>query len=299
MPVHFREALRSGRRILFDGGMGSELAVRGVAPTAAANVTAPDAVLAVHRAYREAGADVLITNTFGANPVALARSGDADQLERYVAEACRLAREALGAEGYIVGDIGPTGEFLQPHGSLTPGRMRQAFERAAGELAANGVDFLLVETLSDLNELRLALEACRSTAPTLPVAVTMAFDPARDGYRTSMGVAAADAARAMAETGADVIGANCGSITPTQMAAVVRAFRTITPLPILAQSNAGKPELAHGTVAYPLSPEAFAAASREIIRAGAQLVGGCCGAGPEHIRALRRAMDDVRKETGN
>jgi len=290
VSLSFRETLQSRRRLLFDGGMGSELTACGIQPSPAANLSAPDAVLAIHRAYREAGADVLISHTFSANPLTLAKSGDADQLSRYVAEACRLAREALGGEGFLAGDLGPTGEFLEPYGILSPDEMRQAFARTAEALAREGVDLFLVETMTAPDEMRLAAEACRSAAPELPLAVSMSFDPVPDGYRTNMGVTAAEAAKAMDEAGADIIGCNCGSIAPDQMADVVRAFGEVTPLPILAQSNAGRPELKDGMVHYPLSPEEFAADCAGILAAGAQLVGGCCGTTPAHIRALRHVM---------
>ena len=294
MNIKFAEVLHAGTRMLFDGGMGTQLDERGIPPTPATNLSAPDAVLKIQRAYREAGADVLITNTFGANPLALARSGDASNLSEYVAAACRLAREALGDRGgggFIAGDIGPSGEFLEPYGSVAPERMRKAYEQIARALADNGADLLLVETVTDLSEMHLAVEACKSVAPDLPLAVTMAFDPAPDGFRTNMGVAPADLASAMDQAGVEVVGANCGSISPEQMAELVRALRRATSLPILAQSNAGKPELKAGKVVYPLAPEPFAEAYRGILQAGAQLVGGCCGTGPDHIRALRRLMD--------
>ena len=276
MSLSFKETLQSGRRILFDGGMGSELTARCVQPSPETIVSARDTVLAIHRAYREAGADVLITNTFSANPLVLAKSGDANHLSRYVAEACRLAREALGGEGFLAGDIGSTGEFLEPYGALSENEMRQAFAWTAEALAGEGVDIFLVETMTATAEMRLAAEACRSVAPELPLAVSMSFDPVPDGYRTNMGVSAEAAATAMAQANADVIGCNCGSIAPGQMADVVRTFRKITPLPILAQSNAGRPELRKDAVHYPLSPEEFAADCVGILAAGAQLVGGCC-----------------------
>ena len=290
MRERFRALMHGGRTVLLDGAMGTQLVARGVVPSAAANVTDPDAVAAVHRAYREAGADVLITNSFGANPGALARSNDADQLERYIGEACRLAREAAGEDGYVAGDIGPTGEFLEPYGTMKPETMQAAFEASARALAAGGVDFFLVETMFDVKELALAVAACRAAAPDLPVAATMAFDPARDGYRTNTGVTVTDGARAMAQTGADIIGANCGSITPEQMSEVVRSLRGASDRPILAQANAGLPVLEGGEAVYHLMPEDFARGGLAIRNAGAQYLGGCCGTGPDHIRALREAL---------
>ena len=315
MPASFREILRSDRIMFFDGGMGTQLTERGAERSPAANVHAPDAVLAVHRAYREAGADVLLTNTLTASRPALARSGEADQLARYVAAGCALARKAaalagpfdgaqgrpaFGSEaqarrengrmgGFVAGDIGPAGELLEPYGTMTEAAMRAAFEETARLLAAGGVDLYVVETMSDIREMTLAVAACRAAAKELPVAATMAFDPSRQGgFRTSMGVSPTDAARAMAAAGADIVGANCGAITPEQMAEVVREFRRATgrPVTILAQPNAGLPELRAGQTVFGLSPEAFAAGMMQVLAAGARLVGGCCGTTPAHIAAL-------------
>ena len=213
--------------------MGTQLTARGVKPGPAANVDAPEIVLAVHRAYREAGAEVLMTNTLTASRPALARSGEADELARYVSEACALARKALGGGGYVAGDIGPTGELLEPYGTMTEEAMRAAFEETARLLAAGGVDLFMVETMSDAREMTLAVQACREAAREagrdIPVAASMAFDPSRQGgFRTNMGVSAAEAAQAMVAAGADIIGANCGSVTPEQMAEIVREFRRVT-----------------------------------------------------------------------
>jgi 5-methyltetrahydrofolate--homocysteine methyltransferase len=282
--------------IIFDGAMGTQLTARGAVSGPAANVNAPEIVLAVHRAYREAGADVLMTNTLTASRPALARSGEADELPRYVSEACKLTRQALGGSGYVAGDVGPTGELLEPYGTMTEDAMRAAFEEVARLLAAGGVDLFVVETMSDVREVTLAVQACRAAARDLPIAATMSFDPSRrGGFRTNMGVSPTEAGRAMIAAGADIIGANCGSVTPGQMAEIVREFRRATPGPILIQANAGVPELQAGKTIFRLSPEEFADGMKRVLDAGAQLVGGCCGTTPEHIRRLRQAVDGKRE----
>jgi 5-methyltetrahydrofolate--homocysteine methyltransferase len=270
--------------------MGTQLDVRGIKPSASVNVTRPEVVLEVHRAYREAGAQVLITNTFSANPRVLARENAAEQLERYVAEACRLAREAAAGDAYVAGDIGPTGGFLEPYGALTPEEMRAAFEAPARALASAGVDLFLIETMSDVKEMALAVEACRAVAPDLPVVASMSFDPVGDDFRTNTGVTAEDAARAMAEAGADVVASNCGTVSPEQMALVVQAFRNATDLPVLAQPNAGLPELKAGIVTYNLAPQDYARGLLAVLESGARLLGGCCGTSPAHIKALGEAL---------
>jgi len=290
-PSGFRRLLREGRIILFDGAMGTQLAERGVEPTPRSNLDAAAVVVRIHRDYREAGADVLITNTFGANPLALARSGEEGRAGEYVARACDLARSALAGGGFLAGDIGPSGAFLEPYGSTPPDRLRQAFETVARALREGGVDLFLVETMSDAREMSLAVEACAAVDPALPVVVSMSFEPVRDGYRTNMGVGVQDAVRAMAATGADAVGTNCGGISPDQVREVIQAFRKETDRPLLAQPNAGLPRLAGDRAVYDLSATDFARSMVEVIRAGARLVGGCCGTGPEHIRALRQALD--------
>jgi 5-methyltetrahydrofolate--homocysteine methyltransferase len=262
---------------------------------------AREKVLAVHRAYREAGADVLITNTFGVNRQVLGIRGDSDANTRYLLpdackSACELARESVVGGGFVAGDFGPTGDLLVPYGTMQEEKMRSIFLVTAGLLAKYGVDLFIVETMSDVREMTLAVQACREAASKaardIPVAASMAFDPSKQGgFRTNMGVSPAQAAQAMVAAGADIIGANCGSVTPEQMAEIVREFRSVTTQhPILAQPNAGVPELQAGQTIFRLAPEAFAEGMMHVLDAGAQLAGGCCGTTPEHIRRLRQAM---------
>jgi 5-methyltetrahydrofolate--homocysteine methyltransferase len=300
MTSEFRKKLQSGEIIVFDGAMGTELAARGATPGAEANVVAPETVLAIHRAYREAGAEVLMTNTFNTTGVALIalsgrrRAADTRAMNKSVSEACALARKALGGGGYVAADLGPTGAMLEPHGMISEEAMRAAFRETARLLAAGGADLFVVETMSDAREMTLAVQACRDVASELPVAASMAFDPSRrGGFRTNMGVPPAEAARAMIAAGADIIGANCGSVTPEQMAEIVREFRSVTQQhPILAQPNAGVPELQAGKTVFRLAPREFADGMKQVLDAGARLVGGCCGTTPEHVRLLRQQVEE-------
>jgi 5-methyltetrahydrofolate--homocysteine methyltransferase len=284
---NFRAALASGRIIFFDGAMGTMLATG----------LAPDEVL---RAYVRAGADVLITNTFDVNRQILAANSEAREALRVACKkACADAREAAGGGRFAAGDMGPSGALLEPYGTTGEATLFDAFDQTARLLGESGVDLFIVETMTDAREMKLAVEACRTAARGLnreiPVAASMAFDPSRrGGFRTNMGVSPAEAASAMAAAGADVIGANCGSVTPEQMAEIVGEFRRATPLPILAQPNAGVPELRAGRTVFRLAPEAWAAGMLKVKEAGAQLLGGCCGTTPEHIRCLRQAVEGKR-----
>jgi methionine synthase I (cobalamin-dependent) len=296
MSGEFRKALADGRIIVFDGAMGTQLAARGVEPGAVANVTHPMAVQAVHHAYRAAGADVLITNTFDINSQMRADWGTQKAHNIACQAACINARDAAGSEGFVAGDMGPMGVLLEPYGTTKESDMRAVFLVTANLLAEYDVDLFLIETMSDAHEMKLAVQACREAASAaskdIPVAASMAFDPSKQGgFRTNMGVSVAEAAQAMIAAGADIIGANCGSVTPAQMAEIVREFRSVTKQhPILAQPNAGVPELQAGQTVFRLAPEAYAAGMLEVIAAGARLVGGCCGTTPEHIRCLRQAV---------
>jgi methionine synthase I (cobalamin-dependent) len=286
----FVERLREERPVIFDGGMGTEIVARGHEPGAATSVTIPDVIREIHRSYREAGADVIIANTFGANTVALGLSGQAGNLSLYISAACRLAREAAGEEGWVAGDIGPTGDFLEPAGYWTAGPMRKVFEESARLLNEGGVDLFIIETMSDAHELTLAVEACRNVAGEKPVIASMTFDPVKSGFRTNMGLSPAKAAQAMHEAGANVIGANCGSVSPEQMAEIVREFRESSDKPILIQANAGLPVLQDGHAVHLLGPEPFAKGMLKAVEAGARLVGGCCGTTPAHIKALTEVI---------
>jgi 5-methyltetrahydrofolate--homocysteine methyltransferase len=296
MSGEFRKKLESGEIIVFDGAMGTMLAARGIEPGLAANVIAPESVLAVHCAYREAGADVLITNTFGVNSQMRADAETRKALSNQCRAAYDHAREAAAGGGFVAGDMGPTGVLLVPYGTAKLSEMNAVFKGAANLLAKYGVDLFIVETMSDGSEMMLAVNACREAARKanrdIPIAASMAFDPSRQGgFRTNMGVSPSAAAEAMIAAGADIIGANCGSVTPEQMAEIVREFRSVTKQhPILAQPNAGVPELQAGQTVFRLAPEAFAAGMLKVRAAGAQLLGGCCGTTPEHIRCLRQAL---------
>jgi len=178
-----------------------------------------------------------------------------------------------------------TGQLLEPYGDYTEAHFLETFREQAGILAEAGVDGLIIETMTDLREAVCALRACKETA-ALPVLVSMAFTTDMNGGRTVMGNSAEECARALAEAGADAVGANCGSLDPRETAAVVALLSKATTLPILAQPNAGKPRLVQGRTVFDMPPEVFAAGMAECIAAGARILGGCCGTTRDHIRAL-------------
>ena len=245
------------------------------------NLTAPEAVEAVHRAYVQAGADILTANTFGAS-----RRKLGEDPAPCIAAGVAIARRAAGEERCVALDVGPLGALMEPFGELTFEEAYGLFAEIveAGERA--GADLVLIETMSDLLEAKAALLAAKERTG-LPVFVTMTFGG--DG-RTFLGVDPAAAAITLTSLGASAVGINC-SMGPRELRPVLRAFLRATHLPVIIQPNAGLPQLVDGNTVYSVGPEAFAACAREFLEDGASILGGCCGAGPEHIRALRRVLD--------
>lgn len=279
-----------GRQVLlFDGAMGTELQRRGLPPGACPelwNLEAPHLVREVHQAYREAGARILETNTFGANRVRLREYGLAERAEEINLRGVALAREVAGEEVLVAGSIGPTGRFLRPFGPLSFDEAYEIFAEQARALARGGADLLLLETFSDLGEVRAALLAAREAAE-LPVLVQLTFD---ESGRTVTGVTPEAAVAVLEALGAAAVGANC-STGPEAMVQVVRAMALSTTLPVSAQPNAGLPRIEGGRTVYPLAPEEMAEWGLRLVEAGAALVGGCCGTAPPHISALSRRLE--------
>jgi 5-methyltetrahydrofolate--homocysteine methyltransferase len=282
------------RVVLADGAMGTELQRAGLAPGEPGerwNIERPDVVAAIQRAYIQAGSECLITNSFGANRWVLGRYGLADAVEPINTAAAAVARRAAGARAIVLGDIGPFGGLLAPLGEVAVADVREAFLAQARALLAAGVDGIIIETMSAIEEAEAAVHAAREAGARLVVA-SMAFDRTRKGgLRTMMGVSPGDAARALAAAGAHVVGANCGtSLGPPDFVDIVRAMKAAAEAPVIIQSNAGQPDLVDGHAVYRLSPADFAAGCREVVAAGATVIGGCCGTTPAHIAALREMI---------
>jgi methionine synthase I (cobalamin-dependent) len=282
-------ALRE-RILVADGATGTELIRMGApgdVPGDLLNLTGPEIVARVHRSYVEAGSDLVTTNTFGGNALKLGKSGHGGRARDVNLAGARIARAAVPAGVLVGGDIGPTAEMLRPYGTAEPEAVRATFAEQAAWLAEGGVDFLFLETFFDLAEALLALEAARATG--LPVVASMTFDLKRGGAYTMMGNPAADCARALAEAGAAVVGANC-TVAIDGMVQVAHRLREGTSLPLILQPNAGRPELVDGHVLYRETPEGFAERVPDLVAEGARIVGGCCGTDPRFIVAVRGAL---------
>jgi homocysteine S-methyltransferase len=286
----------AGRPVLADGAMGTVLYARGIFINRCydeLNLSDPGLILAVHEEYLQAGAEILETNTFGANRMRLTRHGLAGKVIEINTEGVRLARKAVdnlrqkqGGDAWVAGSVGPLGVRLEPLGKTGIDEARATFAEQIAALASAGADMIIIETMPALNEARAALQAARDTAPDLPVLVMVTVD---DEGNCLDGASPQHAAQVLTEAGAGAIGVNCSS-GPTTVLTAIEAMRAATTLPLAAMPNAGMPRAVDGRNIYLCSPEYMASFARRAIAAGAQFVGGCCGTTPNHIRAMRSAM---------
>ena len=277
--------------LVCDGAMGTMLFERGLEIgmcCEGANIDNPDIVLDIHKAYVKSGADIIETNTFGANSVKLSMYGLEDRVKDINISAVELARQAAGKDVYVAGAVGPTGKTLEPYGVFSKAECYEAFFEQISYLFSAGVDLLIIETMSDLEEALLALKAAKEIDENVPVICQMAFS--QDG-KTFMGVDARTAAYALSEAGADVVGANCGGgIVP--LIEVVREMKNVRDLKVSVQPNAGLPKIVDGRTVYTSSPEYFRKSVPLFIEAGANILGGCCGTTPIHISAICEGLID-------
>jgi len=283
--MNLAELLQQKRPLVFDGAMGSELARRGFQPGCDLNLSEPQQISAMHHEYATIGVDFLTTNTFTANRIYLETHGQAGDLQAINRAGVKLAREAVGPQQYVIGDLGPTGRLLKPYGEYSEEQFIENYREQALVLIEGGADGLLIETMTDLREALCALKACREVT-SLPVMVTLSYSTTDKGGRTIMGSGVAEAATELEKHGAAVVGANCGDLEPLQMAEIAAFYRQHTSLPILIQPNAGIPKLIDGKTVYGMNPTDFAAGVASCIEKGASIVGGCCGTTLDHIRAI-------------
>ncbi len=278
------------RVLITDGAWGTRLQELGLDPGEipdAWNLAHPERVEQVAREYVEAGSDVILTNTFRANRITLAAAGLADRTREINQSGVELSRRAAAGRARVAASIGPTGKMLMT-GEVTPEELHAAFLEQAEALAAAGADALLIETMSDLEEARIALRAARTAG--LPVIVSFAFDTGRNRDRTMMGVTPEQAAAEMQAEGADAVGANCGAGID-RFPALCARMRQACSLPVWIKANAGLPEWREGRAVYSTDPTEFAAHLRALVEAGASFVGGCCGTSPDFVRALIAARE--------
>ncbi len=285
----FKDRLSENGILVADGATGTTLQRAGLPPGAAPeswNLGNPDAIRTLHRHYIEAGSDLILTNTFGGTRLRLEMEGLGDRVHEINLAAARLAREVAGDRVMVLGDIGPTGQLMLPMGAMSYEDAVAAFAEQAAALAEGGVDAILIETMSDLNEAKAAVEGARQ-ATDLPVLVTMSFDT---HGRTMMGVKPADAARELWAMGVDVVGANCGRTLSENLEAIREMRQALPEATLMAKPNAGLPRMQGSESIYDVTPETMADYAHRFAELGVKIFGGCCGSTPEHIKAVSAAL---------
>jgi 5-methyltetrahydrofolate--homocysteine methyltransferase len=285
-------ALKNKKILISDGAWGTFLHERGLQPGECPelwNSTHRDDVFAIAKSYIDAGADIILTNSFGGSPAKLEHYGLQDRTAELNETAAAISREAAGTDHLVLGSIGPTGVMLMM-GEVSEETLYDGFCVQAGALKKGGVDALCIETMSALDEACLAIRAARESSG-LEVACTFTFEKTINGeFRTMMGVSPAEMVQAVKEAGASVLGTNCGNGFD-QMIDIVKEIRSIDPLtPILVHANAGKPVFQDGKTVFPETPEMMAAKINDLIKSGANIIGGCCGTTPAHIQKLVHAI---------
>lgn len=290
--------LASGKVLLADGATGTMLQAARLplgTPPERWNLDQPEKILALYRAYLDAGSQIILTNSFGGSRLKLVRAGAAEIAIEANRAAATLARRAAGDQAFVAGDIGPSGELLEPYGDLAYQDAVDAFAEQAAALASGGVDCLWVETMMALDEAKAAIEGAKRAAPQLPLFCTLSFGPAG---RTMMGVTPEQVVEALCPMGIAACGGNCGQ-GPEQMVGTIRRMANnvgaapTTALTLVAKPNAGLPRLIEDKQVYDMSPEDMARHILECVRVGARIVGGCCGSTPAHIRAMARALQTL------
>lgn len=292
----FLRLLEGDQTLIADGATGTNLQHAGLAPGAHTEewvIDRPGQILELERAFIGAGADIILTCTFGATAIRMHGSKYDNRIEELNQTAALIAREAAGRKGdvLVAGSMGPLGKLLKPYGPITREQAVAAFAEQARGLSAGGADLLIVETQFSLDEAKAALEAAQSVC-NVPVIVSFSYD---QGTRTMMGLQPQVAARTFGELGAAMIGVNCGTTLDNALAVVQDYARTEPSLPIWVKPNAGLPRLEGSIAKYDVTPEQMGAFARQAVRHGARVIGGCCGTTPEHLRAISQAAREATK----
>ncbi len=283
---------QKGTVLVADGAWGTEFFKRGLmqgCPPDEWNLAHPEMVRVVTREYVDAGADVVLTNTFGANRFRLEPHGLSGRVAEVNAAAVSIAREAAGDRVLVAGDIGPTAKFLAL-GEVSPEDLYDVFAEQARALS--GVDWIVVESMTDMEEMAVAVRAAVETA-RVPVVASMTYNRTPKGYRTMMGNTPEACVKSAEEAGASVIGANCGSGIEDYVP-LAPVLRGLTSLPLWIKANAGIPQIVAGKVAYPLSPRDYASYVPALLQAGVDVIGGCCGTDPTFIREIASCVSGRR-----
>ncbi|MBJ6726460.1 homocysteine S-methyltransferase family protein [Geomesophilobacter sediminis] len=289
MKKPFLQAIRE-RVLVLDGAMGTMLQERGLKPGQSPeelNLLAPEVVGGVHEAYVAAGADIIVTNTFGGSSAKLSHYGLEDRVAEINKKAVEIARKAAGPDAYVAGSIGPTGRFLEPVGDMSFDEAAAIFGEQAAALIEGGVDAISLETFLDIKEIRAAVIAIRELSADLPIIAMLTFE---EKGRSVLGSPPEAAAITLEAVGVDIVGSNCG-LGVDGIYDILKAMRSVTSLPLISQANAGLPILKDGVTVFPGTPDDMTAYHDRLIELGVRIIGGCCGTTPAHIKAMRAALD--------
>lgn len=286
--------IKKGDILIADGAMGSLLMdrakelIKGKCPEVI-NLSRPDILEEVAQLYLDSGAEIIQTNTFGASPLKLSDYHLQDHYQAINQVAVAAVKKVVDGKAYISASCGPCGKLLKPFGEIEAGVMQDNFTRQLEVLIAAGADIICIETMTDIQEAVLAIQAAKHISPVIPVMATMTYNFTPRGFYTIMGVNIERAARELEAAGADIIGSNCGNGIEN-MIKIAYTYREYSQLPLIIQANAGLPEMKGEVAVYPESPAFMAEKSKELVQAGVSIIGGCCGTTPEHIRAIRGAI---------
>lgn len=289
--MNILDKIKQNKILLCDGAWGTFLQDKGMQPGECPelwNITHRAEVKDIAESYLHAGSDIIETNSFGGNRFKLSMYGLEDRVTELSHAAAAISREAAGKGKHVAGSIGPTGKMLLM-GDVTEEELYDAFREQAVALEEGGADIIIIETMSAIDEAALAVRAARENTKCI-VIITMTFSKDPGGYHTMMGVSPEEMVISMKDSGAHIIGSNCGNGIE-DMIAIVKVIRAAdSEIPVIIQSNAGIPQLIDGKTVFRESPEMMASYVPELIKAGANIIGGCCGTTPEHIRAIRSIL---------
>jgi 5-methyltetrahydrofolate--homocysteine methyltransferase len=287
--------LKKGRVLVSDGAWGTFLQQKGLKPGECPeewNISRPDDVLDIARSYFEAGSDMVETNSFGGSRFKLAKFGFEDKVFAFNKAAAEISRKAAGPDRFVLGSVGPTGKLLLME-EVTEEELYEAFKEQSMALEAGGVNAIMIETMTDLEEARIAVKAAKENTGC-EVFCTMTFEKIiGGGYRTMMGISPSEMAATLVEAGADLIGTNCGNGIEDMIGMVKEIRQVNSSIPVLVHANAGMPRYEDGKTTFPESPDDMAFRVKEIIEAGANIVGGCCGTTPDHICKVREVVKSL------
>ncbi len=278
--------------LLCDGAMGTQLmdaGLKGGEAPEILNLSEPEKIKAIHRAYFEAGCRIVETNTFGGSGLRLREFGLEDKMHQLNVQGVKLAKEVVGEGGFVAASVGPTAKFMEPLGPVSREEMEECFHQQAVALIEGGADAVCVETMMDTNEAMAAITGVKKAAD-VPILATMTFNPDKNGYRTLMGVDPATTAKELAEAGADVIGVNCVAGPEPALDIIREMKKAVDSVMFMAQPNAGLPVVEGDSTVFPMGPEEMAQGMKAVLEEGVNLIGGCCGTTPEHMKLMAQLI---------